>query len=156
FFSDVLPYDDVEGASADLLGRLAEFCAALFRFRGELAGPLPLGDWRDAIGRLAAAMLADDPASAFQLRQVRAALGALAERAETAAFSEPVDVGVVRRHLEIELGRSVPTHAFLSGGVTFCELVPMRSIPFRAVCLLGMSDDAFPRSRRPPDFDLIA
>src|SRR5262249_14446142 len=37
-----------------------------------------------------------------------------------------------------------------------CALVPMRSIPFRVVCLLGMNDDDFPRVRRPLGFDLIA
>ncbi|HTH68270.1 MAG TPA: exodeoxyribonuclease V subunit gamma, partial [Rhodanobacter sp.] len=35
--------------------------------------------------------------------------------------------------------------AFLLGGVTFCGLVPQRSIPFRVVCLLGMNEGEFPR-----------
>ena len=45
---------------------------------------------------------------------------------------------------------------FLSGGVTFCAMVPMRSIPFEIVGLIGMSDDAYPRSHRPVGFDLMA
>jgi exodeoxyribonuclease V gamma subunit len=62
----------------------------------------------------------------------------------------------VRLHLEAALERDAPGRAFLSGGVTCCALVPMRSIPFRVVCLLGLNDAVFPRGQRPPSFDLIA
>jgi len=34
--------------------------------------------------------------------------------------------------------------------------VPMRSIPFRVVCLIGMNGADFPRSQRPLSFDLMA
>ena len=40
--------------------------------------------------------------------------------------------------------------------MTFCALLPMRSIPFRVVCLLGMDDGVFPRVRRAPSFDLMS
>ena len=45
---------------------------------------------------------------------------------------------------------------FLTGGVTFCAMVPMRSIPFDVVCLVGMNDGSFPRTRQPASFDLMA
>lgn len=45
---------------------------------------------------------------------------------------------------------------FLGGGVTCCAMVPMRSIPFPVVCLIGMNDDAYPRPHRPVSFDLMA
>ena len=34
---------------------------------------------------------------------------------------------------------------FFQGGVTFCALKPVRSIPARVVCLLGINDQVFPR-----------
>ncbi|PWG68486.1 hypothetical protein DF186_25050, partial [Enterococcus hirae] len=45
---------------------------------------------------------------------------------------------------------------FLAGKVNFATLMPMRAIPFRKVCLLGMNDGDYPRSRPPVDFDLMA
>ena len=42
---------------------------------------------------------------------------------------------------------------FLAGRVTFCAMVPMRSVPFKVVCLIGMNDGSYPRSRRAPGFD---
>jgi exodeoxyribonuclease V gamma subunit len=40
--------------------------------------------------------------------------------------------------------------------VTFCQLVPMRSIPFEVVCLLGMNDGDFPRPSAPISFERSA
>ncbi|MGL5597502.1 MAG: exodeoxyribonuclease V subunit gamma, partial [Aeromonas sp.] len=45
---------------------------------------------------------------------------------------------------------------FLAGQVNFCTLMPMRSIPFKVVCLLGMNDGVYPRSLAPMGFDLMA
>ncbi len=43
---------------------------------------------------------------------------------------------------------------FIMGGVTFCQFQPMRNIPARIICMLGMDDGAFPRFFRPPAFDI--
>jgi exodeoxyribonuclease V gamma subunit len=45
---------------------------------------------------------------------------------------------------------------FKAGGVTFCTLLPLRAIPFQAVCLLGMNDGDYPRRGARSDFDLMA
>lgn len=34
--------------------------------------------------------------------------------------------------------------------------MPMRSIPFRVVCLLGMNDGVYPRQLAPLGFDLMS
>jgi exodeoxyribonuclease V gamma subunit len=48
----------------------------------------------------------------------------------------------------------VPQHApFLFGGITFCGMVPQRALPYRVIAVLGLDDEAFPRSARPPQFD---
>jgi exodeoxyribonuclease V gamma subunit len=154
-YRGVLPYDDVEGADAVLLGRLAECCQRLFDLRS-LLDARPLARWRDDLSALLAGMVAANPGNAHQHEEIRRALAALAERAERAGFTGPVDLETVRVQIEREVEGGRSPRGFLSGGVTFCELVPMRSIPFRIVCLLGLNSDAFPRSRRPPGFDLIA
>jgi exodeoxyribonuclease V gamma subunit len=155
-FAGVLPYDDVEGTAAELLGRLVELCETLFRFRLSLRWPRRLEAWREALTDLLAATVRETNATAHQHQEIREALALLAERARAAGFDEPLELENVRAQLESELQRSAPAHGFLSGGVTFCEMVPMRTIPFRVVCLIGMNDGAFPRLRRPLGFDLIA
>ena len=63
---------------------------------------------------------------------------------------------MVRYVLGRRLEREGLGFGFMAGGVTFCAMLPMRSIPFRVICCLGMNSDAFPKTHRPPDFDLIA
>lgn len=45
---------------------------------------------------------------------------------------------------------------FLRNGITFCGMVPMRSLPFKMLCLLGLNDGQFPRDTKAPPFDLIS
>jgi exodeoxyribonuclease V gamma subunit len=44
---------------------------------------------------------------------------------------------------------------FMTGNITFCALHPMRSIPAKIICLLGMDHDKFPKSGSKYGFDLI-
>ncbi len=45
---------------------------------------------------------------------------------------------------------------YANGGITFCSLIPMRSIPFRVVAMLGMDFDKFPRRELAASFNLMA
>jgi exodeoxyribonuclease V gamma subunit len=155
-FGDVLPYDDVEGSDAALLGRFAELCATMTRFRSAVRDAQSPSAWRQTLGALLAALLANTPSTAYQHHAIMAGLEALAEQAAAGAFTGSVDLGAMRPLLEAEIERAGSARGFLTGSVTFCEMVPMRTIPFRVVCLLGLNDGAFPRARRPLGFDRMA
>ncbi|MGH7897760.1 MAG: exodeoxyribonuclease V subunit gamma, partial [Candidatus Binatia bacterium] len=153
-FRGVLPIDGVEGADGDLLGRFTDFCHALFSFRPFAERARTVAEWELDLGRLLARLIAVRVDTADQHRRIRRALETLTARAAAAGFDEPLHLEVFLRALDKEIGDSAAPVGFLSGGVTFCAMVPMRSIPFRVVCLLGMNDGAFPRTVRPPGFDL--
>ncbi|HYD50725.1 MAG TPA: exodeoxyribonuclease V subunit gamma [Terriglobales bacterium] len=155
-FSGVLPYDDVEGSAAEVLGKLAELCESLFSVRALLQQPRSPERWRDDLGTALARMIANNNATAFQHQQVREALAELAAQAAAAGFDDEIELATVQARLEALLERRAPGRNFLTGGVTFCAMLPMRSIPFRVICLLGMNDTGFPRNRRRLGFDLIA
>lgn len=155
-YCGVLPFDDLEGTEAGLLGRFADFCEALFACRELLEGPRSVGEWCGALAHLQGRMLASTGDTAQQHLLIRNALFDLADRASRAGFGDAISLDTLRGQLDRDLAARTRPHGFLSGGVTFCEMVPMRTIPFRVVCLMGMSHDAFPRTRHPPGFDLIA
>jgi exodeoxyribonuclease V gamma subunit len=46
--------------------------------------------------------------------------------------------------------------AIFTRGVTFSSMVPLRSIPFKVIALIGLNDQEFPRKNVSPDFDLMA
>jgi exodeoxyribonuclease V gamma subunit len=155
-FAGALPASGFDPARSDLLGRFLEFCETLFASREQLAGSHGLADWCEVLAQVMDRLTAAGPDAAPQQARVREALRALAERAGEVDFEEEVALDTVREELSRQLERGIESHRFLTGGVTFCELVPMRSIPFRVVALLGMDDDAFPRSSVPVGFDLVA
>lgn len=55
--------------------------------------------------------------------------------------------------MESESGKSGA--AFFNRGVIFSSMVPVRSLPFKVIALLGLNDDLFPRKPVHPDFDLM-
>ncbi len=154
-FQGVLPAD-VAWDATRTLGCLAEFCERLFALDRELARPRDLAGWaEDLLEAIDAFFLTDDEGEA-ELQVVRGAVAALADLGRRSGFRDAVPLGVVRAHLAGVLERTPLGGGYLSGGVTFCSLRPLRGIPFRFVALLGMNDGAFPRSQRPPGFDRIA
>jgi exodeoxyribonuclease V gamma subunit len=63
----------------------------------------------------------------------------------------------VVRDLLVERLSGVPEHQrFLMGGITFCGMVPQRSIPFKVVAVLGLNDGDFPRSGSDAGLDLMS
>jgi exodeoxyribonuclease V gamma subunit len=155
-FRDTLPFDDIEGSSAELLGRFANFCEALFDLQRGLAAPTSIAKWHERLVRALDDLVREPEEDTEGLQQIRDILRTLAEDASAGNFNEAVPLDVVRSRLRAKLEEPSGGSAFLAGGVTVCALLPMRSIPFRAICLLGMNDGTFPRSARPPSFDLIA
>lgn len=151
----ISPMGGVEGGRGALAGRLAAAVDALLRFRAAAAAPLPPADWAAVLGRAVDDFFLPNADNAYLFREARVTLAALAADAAAAANDAPVEAGVWRERLAARVGEGA-SHAFLSRGITVCNLLPMRSIPFRIVCVLGLDDGAFPRAPRPPGFDLIA
>jgi len=67
-----------------------------------------------------------------------------------------VELGVIGVWLTARLDQEEMGMGFITGGVTFCAMLPMRSIPFKVICLLGMNHDGYPRPSRTQGFDLMA
>ncbi len=77
---------------------------------------------------------------------------------ELALNSSPLDnieQALMVKLVESILQQQTSKQKFLSGKVNFCSLMPMRAIPFKVVCLLGMNDGVFPSNRVQQSFDLL-
>jgi len=71
-------------------------------------------------------------------------------------MNDPVPWEVFGRSFIQTLNSSTRSGLFVNGGITFCSLVPMRSIPFKVVALMGLNYDKFPRREQPASFNLMA
>lgn len=151
----VLPYDEVEGKAGELLGRFARFLDMLFRKLEQFAARRTLTEWQVLLTGALAELFLDNAETSWQHEAIRQALGALVDASDEAEFEDEVPVSVVSQLLQRHFEHDRSARGFLSGGVTFCAMTPMRSIPFRVVWLLGMNDGAFPRQTFRPDFNLM-
>ncbi|MGZ5258239.1 MAG: exodeoxyribonuclease V subunit gamma [Burkholderiales bacterium] len=153
-FAGVLPFDEVEGSLGALLGRFQSFAEDSIALRTTLSGAKPIAHWVELLRALLARFFLPDEERQVELDAIEAVITALESETRAAQYTQPVPLEVVKSALRARL--ETPGRAFLSGGVTFCAMVPMRSLPFEIVCMIGMNDRAFPRMRRPLGFDLMA
>ncbi|MDT8439757.1 MAG: exodeoxyribonuclease V subunit gamma [Wenzhouxiangellaceae bacterium] len=156
-YGEAIAFDEISVGDAKLVGALRELLSRLAHWRATLSQPISAADWPARVLALAEAFMVlnrtDDALDLYRLDQ---ALDALASAMEGAGIDEPLDLDIVTDALDTRLEQDARSGRLLAGQVTFCTLVPMRAIPFRMVCLLGMNDGDYPRTRRPTDFDLIA
>jgi exodeoxyribonuclease V gamma subunit len=80
----------------------------------------------------------------------------LEAEAQAGGGAVPLARAVVKGYLTAALDEPGPARRFITGAVTCCALAPMRAIPFRVVCVLGLNDGEFPRRARPAEFDRLA
>jgi exodeoxyribonuclease V gamma subunit len=150
-----LPLDDVGSAQVDLVGRLTEYVDRLRTATDRLTGTHPLGHWLDALDEGVASLTVVSSVDAWQPGQVQRELGRVRR---AAADLGRIDLRLpdVRALLSDRLaGR--PTRAnFRTGTLTVCTMVPMRSVPHRVVCLLGLDDGVFPRQESVDGDDVLA
>jgi exodeoxyribonuclease V gamma subunit len=156
-FGDIEPYAEVGGLDAALAGSLAQLVECLLEWRARLAEPRTPAEWGvQARALLAAFFDGREEGDRLTLAQLNEALQCWLEMTDTGGFDEPVPLAVLREAWLGQIDQPTLNHQFVSGGITFCTLMPMRAVPFRAVCLLGMNDGDFPRRSPQADFDLLA
>ncbi|PKN62216.1 MAG: exodeoxyribonuclease V subunit gamma [Deltaproteobacteria bacterium HGW-Deltaproteobacteria-15] len=156
-FGKILPYDHIEGSDADLLGRFAEFVESLFEWVKKLEGLRRLGEWSDLLAEGIDMFFdpeGDEQREIRLLRQTFVNLGSM-EKPEKGGYDGPLDLKTIRWRLGRTLKEEGFGKGFLTGGTTFCAMLPMRSIPFKVLCLIGMDNSAYPRESYSPGFDLI-
>jgi exodeoxyribonuclease V gamma subunit len=155
WIGSTLPLDDVGSNRVELAGQLAEFVDRLQRTVDALTGDHSLAEWLHALTEGIAMMTRVNDADAWQTSQMQREFGqVLADagpRSGTTLRLPDVEA-LLDRHLA---GR--PTRAnFRTGTLTVCTMVPMRSVPHRVVCLVGLDDGVFPRQGVTDGDDVLA
>jgi len=155
-FGGVLPYDHVEGSEASVLGKFLEFADRLFADVTSLNQPRTLNEWSKTLTELLEGLFSADEDTESEAQLIRRTLEDLGDTKEISGFDEEIDIRVIKSHLGNYLEKEGFGFGFIAGGVTFCAMLPMRSIPFKVICLVGMNGDAYPRQSKPLGFDLMA
>ncbi|MFC3873923.1 exodeoxyribonuclease V subunit gamma [Neisseria musculi] len=142
-------------AQTAVFGRFAAFVRTLSAAGREWQHPATVTVWVERIRSLLSALTAPDSGGQYAWQQLSQSLARWQAEAALAGFDSPLPQHTAIRHI----GRFLDSEnqaGFLRGGITFCSMVPMRSLPFKVICLLGLNDGSFPRNTKASAFDLIA
>ncbi|WP_194208250.1 exodeoxyribonuclease V subunit gamma [Superficieibacter sp. 1612_C1] len=152
----VLPYDESSGLIAELVGHLASLLMQLNIWRRGLAQDRPLTEWLPVCREMLNDFFLPDQDTEAALALIEQQWQAIIEQGTGSHYAEPVPLSLLRDELAQRLDQERISQRFLAGPVNICTLMPMRSIPFKVVCLLGMNDGIYPRTLSPLGFDLMS
>jgi exodeoxyribonuclease V gamma subunit len=155
-----LPVDDVSSGDIDLVGRFAEYVDRLHAFVSAAETASTIGEWTTALADAVSRLAAVAPRDAWQQAQFDRELArmhdAAREQRPGAGGETPLLLTDVRNLLAHRLGGRPTRSNFRTGTLTVCTMVPMRSVPHRVVCLVGLDDGVFPRSSSVDGDDVLA
>lgn len=145
------PYD---GGDRALVGRFIDAVETLHEVVTKLRENVPVQALGTVLDDVVTALFA--PKDPWQAHQVRSLVAPIAEAASRVGIDRTLTPDAFMALVEGALSASGGSGAFLGGGITVCAMVPMRSIPFRVVVLVGLDDGVFPRTTERAGFDLTS
>ncbi|WP_026958985.1 exodeoxyribonuclease V subunit gamma [Aliagarivorans taiwanensis] len=154
-YADTLPFDEIEGAQAQALGKFSLFIERLEQTSELLTQSHTAEQWLECVNQVLSDFYIADEQGSRDIKAVVEAMQAFRDTQEQTGYEQPVSREIVRELLFDTLNAAQSSRRFKAGAINFCSLMPMRSIPFKVVCLLGMNDGDFPRQNPTISFDLM-
>ncbi|MCP4683287.1 MAG: exodeoxyribonuclease V subunit gamma, partial [Desulfobacterales bacterium] len=155
-FAGVLPFDNMEGRETLTLGKFLEFTRQIFLSGTSLGPDRTLDEWPKTLKELMETFFLPDEDTEAETQIIRRLLNNLEEEGRVSGFDEKISIDVIRCCLEQGFQKEGFGFGFITGSVTFCAMLPMRSIPFKVICMIGMNNNSYPRQSKPLSFDLMA
>lgn len=146
----LLPYDEIEGNAAQLLGKLVDFCEQIFDLARRCQQKLVLSEWGELLNHIPEYFIQAGFQDESDLNGIDRLLRALAELEKH--FDEAVSLSWVRKHLSSQLQRN-NRFMGLTGHIAFGSNLALRAIPAKVICLIGQNI-GHPKAPETVDFDI--
>ena len=155
-WQDIEPFAEVGGLSAAVTGKLSHLLHVLEDYWHLFQQPTDVSGWTQRIRQLLnQCFRPQDDADTLLLSRAEKRLDGWLDACNKADFHDPLPVDIVAEYFLDALDENDLSQRFMAGTVNFATLMPMRAIPFRHICLLGMNDGDYPRQVPAVDFDLM-
>ncbi|KPZ57582.1 exodeoxyribonuclease V subunit gamma [Pseudoalteromonas sp. P1-7a] len=154
-FNGIYSADEVEGMALDTLNKLVHFIDVLQRFKDELTPDDTLSNKADILSELINAIYYNEGDDSWDLLVLQTVLEELKKHHDNGDYDKAVSQRIVSYLIKQGIQEKGVGQRFLVGQVNFCTLMPMRAVPFKVVCMLGLNDADYPRTVQPIGFDLV-
>ena len=135
----------IEGLNTRVLAKLLVLIELLKQFRNALTGAKSIAQWVVLLQEMLAELFAS-PNQEEVLKTIHKAVVDLGKQVEFAGYEGLLELAIIRESLTDRFSIPDALNQFLTGQVTFSSMVPMRSVPFKMICILGLNDGVFPTS----------
>jgi len=152
----ILPAEGISRQIAEILGRFLDYFRALRSLHIQSSVSGTSVEWAGFFSRMLEIFFAPLIEGLADLRRIQTLIRTFNEHVHAGGLTEKLSFTVVRLHMEERLGQDTIPGGFLCHGVTICTMQPLRAIPWRVICLLGLNDGIFPRQNTQLSYDLIA
>ena len=153
--NSIIPYDDIEISNAELLGKLSRFLQSLFKLRNTLSAINTIENWNKQLNEIVDFYFINNNDTFRDISLLRKAFNNLEKTALNADLNKLVSLDIIKIYLLKTIDTESINEGFLRGKITFCTMLPMRSIPAKTICMLGINDGEFPRQERKLGFNII-
>lgn len=154
-WQDSLGLNSSYGLKGELAGNLSHFFTALSALHETLQQAHSIEKWQEILTALLSDFFVQNEDTRDTIFYIQEKINELADHLKTLHFNEELQAEVIADVITMKLEDAPNSLKFLAGKVNFCTLLPMRSVPFKVVCLLGMNDADYPRTQTPNSFDLM-
>lgn len=151
----LLAYPHIEGKTAEVLGNLCYFIDCLIETKNNLAGDKSVKEWQAILPKVWQTFFTQSSTNNDKLHFTQKAWLGLLSGAQTVNFTDKIPLKALTPMLENKLLEEKPEQNFIQGKITFCSFIPMRTIPFKMIAMIGMNQSDFPKSTMHHSFDLI-
>lgn len=154
-YKGIYSADEVEGMALDTLNKLVHFIDVLQNFKEQLSPDDTLINKADILANLLSEIYESDSDDSWDLLVLQNVLDELKKHHDNGDYSQAVSQRIVSYLVKQGIQEKGVGQRFLVGQVNFCTLMPMRAVPFKVVCMLGLNDADYPRTVQPIGFDLV-
>ncbi len=159
-YQNQLLLSHVEGSDAVLLGQLMLFIEQLYYFSQNLQKSRSATQWQTFLSEQLASLFSrvdsENVSNENSIMVIEQAIAGLVEHCHHANYQDDISLLIVVDYLTQHFSQGDASKQFMVGQVTFCSMLPMRSIPFKVIAVLGLNDGEFPRQRQALGFDLMS
>ncbi|WP_049786983.1 exodeoxyribonuclease V subunit gamma [Brumicola nitratireducens] len=168
----LLALNEIEGQLAVTFGKLLHLLEKLASYGDSLKRLRTMEEWKAFLFDMKDSLFDASTVEQYASQTITKTLGQFFEHYQMSLFdklapnvaADASNDAEVQRQWSYQTLRQALQNAFTSpdsqnqfmtGQVTFCSMMPMRSIPFKVIAVLGLNDGEFPRQSTFVDMDLV-
>ncbi|PWN07450.1 exodeoxyribonuclease V subunit gamma [Rhodohalobacter mucosus] len=155
-YRNALLYPGVQTLSdKEIWAAFSGFLQMLDQFREDAQKERPPSKWVEFLEKSLSDFLSAEAMEAIESHFINKSLQRFKDTVDIAEADRPVSYGIATKWLKKQISSAGSAGAQFNRGVTFTSMVPVRSIPFRVIAMVGLNEGVFPRKMTSADFDLM-